>query len=91
MPQIGPLEVLLVGVIALIVFGPHKLPEIARTIGRSVAEFRRQANDIRSEFTSGLDMDVPEDDPVGDPPAAAADAAEGGTDDEGPPRDPPAV
>ena len=60
MPQIGPLEVMLVAVIALIVFGPQRLPEIAKSLGRGIAEFRRQASDIRAEFESGLD-DGPED------------------------------
>ncbi|MDQ3962899.1 MAG: Sec-independent protein translocase protein TatB [Actinomycetota bacterium] len=55
MPQIGPLEILVVGVIALIVFGPRRLPELARSVGKALAEFRRQATEIRSEFTSGLD------------------------------------
>ncbi len=57
MPQIGPLEILVVGVIALIVFGPKRLPELARSVGRALAEFRRQATKIRSEFTAGLDDD----------------------------------
>lgn len=50
----------MVSVIALIVFGPQRLPEIARQIGKTLSEFRRQASDIRAEFESGLD---PEDEP----------------------------
>lgn len=57
MPQIGPLEIMLVAVIALIVFGPQRLPEIARSLGKGIAEFRRQASDIKSEFQSSLDSD----------------------------------
>lgn len=52
---------MMVGVIALIVFGPHRLPEIARSIGKAIAEFKRQANDVREEFRSGMDDDEPED------------------------------
>ena len=52
---------MMVAVIALIVFGPNRLPEIARSIGKAIAEFKRQATDIRSEFESGLDVDEPED------------------------------
>ena len=37
MPQIGPAEMLMVAVIALIVFGPQRLPEIARSIGKAIA------------------------------------------------------
>lgn len=47
----------MVAVIALIVFGPQRLPEIARSIGKAIAEFKRQATDIRSEFESGLDVE----------------------------------
>jgi len=56
MPSIGPLEIMVVAVIALIVFGPQRLPEIARTVGRALNELKRQASDIRSEFESGLDL-----------------------------------
>lgn len=72
MPQIGPLEVLLVAVIALIVFGPQRLPEMARSVGKAVAEFRRQASDLRDEFSAGLDADDVEDEqdePSEEPPS----------------------
>lgn len=61
MPGIGAPEILMVAVIGLIVFGPRRLPEIARSLGRSFAEFKRQASEIRSEFESGLDPEAPED------------------------------
>lgn len=57
MPQIGPLELLLVALIALIVFGPEKLPGLARNLGRTLNELRRQADDLRREFQAGLDDD----------------------------------
>ena len=61
MPSIGPLEILFVGIIALIVFGPQRLPEMARTIGRTLAEFRRQAAEVRADFEAGLnDADPPD-------------------------------
>jgi sec-independent protein translocase protein TatA len=63
MPSIGPLELVMVAVIGLIVFGPHRLPEIARSVGKAIAEFKRQASDIRSEFESGME-DEPEDEKV---------------------------
>ena len=56
----------MVAVIALIVFGPQRLPEIARSIGKAIAEFKRQATDIRSEFESGLDVDEAEDEKQGE-------------------------
>jgi Tat protein translocase TatB subunit len=67
MPSIGPLEIMVVAVVALIVFGPQRLPEIARSIGRALNELKRQADDIRSEFEAGLDIT---DEPAGpDEPA----------------------
>jgi sec-independent protein translocase protein TatB len=46
--SIGGPELLLILVIALLVFGPKKIPELSRTIGRGVAEFRRATNDFKS-------------------------------------------
>ena len=51
------MEILVVGVIALIVFGPHKLPEIARSIGRTASELRRMASEVRDEFESGINLE----------------------------------
>jgi sec-independent protein translocase protein TatA len=39
-PQIGPMEVVLVLVIALVVLGPKKLPEVGRSVGRGMREFK---------------------------------------------------
>jgi sec-independent protein translocase protein TatA len=39
-PQIGPLEIVLVLVIALIVLGPKRLPEVGRSLGRGMREFK---------------------------------------------------
>lgn len=62
MPQLSPIEILVVATIALIVFGPEKLPQIARTIGRSAAELRRMANEVKEEFQAGLDLDLDDED-----------------------------
>ena len=74
MPQIGPLEILVVAAVALIVFGPEKLPEMARTVGRTIADIRRMADDIRSDFRDEPVDDVPEAEPEprADHPAALA-------------------
>ena len=57
--NIGPQEIILILVIALIVFGPKRLPEIGRTVGKSLREFRRASDDIRQELNLHLD-DEPE-------------------------------
>lgn len=49
---IGPWELLLILIIALVVFGPSKLPEVGQALGRGLREFRRAANPAGEE-TSG--------------------------------------
>jgi Tat protein translocase TatB subunit len=62
MPQIGPMEILVVSVLGLIVFGPDKLPEIARTVGAFMRQLRSMADDVKQEFSDGLDVaDEPDD------------------------------
>ena len=48
--SIGTSELLLIGVIALIVFGPRKLPQMAKTIGKTMADFRRTTNEFKSTW-----------------------------------------
>src|SRR5262245_10871858 len=52
---IGMTEMIVIFVIALIVLGPKRLPELARTLGRTLAEFRRTASDLRREFSDVTD------------------------------------
>lgn len=47
---IGVQELGLILVVALLVFGPKRLPELARTLGRGLGEFRRASNDLRDSF-----------------------------------------
>jgi len=53
MLDIGLSELLLILVVALIVLGPQKLPEIARKLGRGMAEFRRTSEDLRRSILLG--------------------------------------
>ena len=45
--SIGTPEVIFIAIIALVVFGPRKLPELGRKLGRGVAEFRRASEDFK--------------------------------------------
>ncbi|MGE3841806.1 MAG: TatA/E family twin arginine-targeting protein translocase [Vicinamibacterales bacterium] len=47
---IGMPELLIILVIALIIFGPRKLPELGRSLGRSLGEFKRASNELRSSL-----------------------------------------
>ncbi|GAK54744.1 Sec-independent translocation protein mttA/Hcf106 [Candidatus Moduliflexus flocculans] len=51
---IGMQELIVILIIALLVVGPKKLPEIARALGRGFAEFRRATNDVRQTFDAEL-------------------------------------
>lgn len=47
--NIGPAEILVVLVVALVVLGPSRLPDAARSIGKAMAEFRRMSSGIQAE------------------------------------------
>ena len=55
--SIGTSELMLIGLVALIVFGPRKIPELARTIGKVMTEFRRSTDDFKKtwEREAGLE------------------------------------
>jgi TatA/E family protein of Tat protein translocase len=47
-------HLIVIFIVALVVFGPEKLPELARSLGKVMAEFRRHTNDLRSSFEGHL-------------------------------------
>ena len=47
---IGMPELIIIMVIALVVIGPHKLPELARTLGKGFAEFKKATDDLQQNF-----------------------------------------
>lgn len=50
MPSIGFGEIVIVLLFALIIFGPKRLPEMGRTVGKGLKEFRKAASDLRQEL-----------------------------------------
>ena len=52
---IGMTELMVIFVIGLVVLGPKRLPELARTLGKSLAEFRRASNEMRREFMNATE------------------------------------
>ncbi len=54
---IGTGELLIILVVALIIIGPNKLPELARVLGRGLAEFRRAADDIKDSVTKEMHIE----------------------------------
>lgn len=55
--SIGTSELILIGLVALIIFGPRKLPQIAKTIGKTMADFRRTTQDFKSTWEKEVDFE----------------------------------
>ena len=62
--NIGPTELIVILVIALMVFGPTRLPDIGRTVGKSLREFRRATDELKDEFNLSATEDLPADRPA---------------------------
>jgi len=73
---IGMSELLVILVVALIIFGPTRLPELARSLGKAMAEFRRASTDLRSTFEEATRETTPQPPPQA-PPAPSQLAASG--------------
>lgn len=56
MGPLGIQELILIVVIALIVFGPKKLPELGRSVGKALGEFRRASNDIKRTIEKEIEQ-----------------------------------
>jgi sec-independent protein translocase protein TatB len=76
--NVGPGEILLISVVALLLLGPDKLPELARGLGKFFREFRKHTDDVRSmverEFYR-MDQDVLEDTSKKEPPSVSSVSA----------------
>src|ERR1700682_5402513 len=55
--SIGMPELTVIFVIALIIFGPRKLPELGRSLGKSLAEFKRASNELKSTLEEEIRLD----------------------------------
>ena len=64
--DIGLQEMLVIGVLALLVFGPSKLPELGRMVGRAMREFRRASEEFRSTVETNLNLNDLDPPPVPD-------------------------
>ena len=53
--SIGPMELVLIFVIALLVFGPKKLPEIGRSVGKALREFKKTSEEIKGRIEEEIE------------------------------------
>src|SRR5579859_4016336 len=56
----GPMELLLIVVLALIVFGPARLPEIMAQVGKAIGDFRRATSELSDEFNRTIQAELQE-------------------------------
>jgi TatA/E family protein of Tat protein translocase len=61
MPQVGPLEILVIFAVALLVFGPDKLPKLIRQAGRGYREFRRFQETLHRDVEDAFGTDRDDD------------------------------
>jgi sec-independent protein translocase protein TatA len=87
--SIGMPELIIIFVIALIIFGPRKLPELGKSLGKSLAEFKRASNELKStleeeirveEQRTKLETPKPAEAAAAHDPAHSEDAATGKVD-----------
>jgi sec-independent protein translocase protein TatA len=78
--SIGIPELLIILTIALIVFGPRKLPELGRSLGRSLNEFKRASNELRHTLDEEIRIEDERTEHKRSPEPAAARSAENRSD-----------
>ena len=84
MGNLGMPELILILALALLLFGPKKLPEIGKQIGKALGEFKRTSNELKRTIEDEMDRatkDAPpaEPPPPGTPPAAEPPKTAGGS------------
>ncbi len=57
MPSLGMQEIIIIFILALIIFGPRKLPELGKTLGKGLAEFKRASNELKQTWEEEVRLD----------------------------------
>jgi sec-independent protein translocase protein TatA len=61
MGSLGMQEIIVIFVIALIIFGPRKLPELGKSLGKGLAEFKRASNELKQTWEDEVRLDKEKD------------------------------
>lgn len=61
---LGVMEILFILVLALLIFGPRRLPEVGRTLGKALGEFRRATTDLKRTINTELALEDQEERPT---------------------------
>ncbi len=64
----GSMEIFIILLVALVVFGPQKLPEMGRSLGKAIREFKSAGDEIKDEITKAADELEKDTDDKNDPP-----------------------
>ena len=67
--SLGVPEILLILVLALLIFGPKKLPQIGKSLGRAMGEFRRASNDLRRTLEEEVELEEKSEEKTDTPPS----------------------
>jgi len=59
---LGPTELIIILVIALVIFGPSRLPKVGQSVGKAIREFRDSTSKVQEEVTKGLEGSPPSED-----------------------------
>lgn len=70
--SIGMPELIIIFVIALIIFGPRKLPELGRSLGRSLNEFKKASNDLQNTLEQEIKLEEQKETAAPSQPESAA-------------------
>jgi TatA/E family protein of Tat protein translocase len=75
--SIGMPELIIIFVVALIIFGPRKLPELGRSLGKSLSEFKRASNELRATLEEEVRLEEEQDSAIKSAQVASPPPASG--------------
>jgi TatA/E family protein of Tat protein translocase len=82
---IGLPELIIILIVALIVFGPKKLPDLAKSLGKGMAEFKKATDDLKSSIDTDLKIDLDQEETSNPYQSDAPSPTETGVDADGSP------